>query len=182
LRRDVLDELGEALYEPEVRRQTLFNQAAGHDVVNRMIATDFQGYLPDDILVKVDRASMAVSLEVRAPLLDYRVAEFAFSRTPGDLKVRREGKILLRQLGRRLLPPALSLHRKAGFGIPLRTWLGRDAHVLLDGASSALAGLFNRNATEEVIRAAGSGLASRDRRVFALLVFELWRQAHGGGY
>jgi asparagine synthase (glutamine-hydrolysing) len=178
-RRDILNELGELLYEPEARLQTLFNQTAEHDVVNRMIATDFHGYLPDDILVKVDRASMSVSLEVRAPLLDYRVVEFAFSRTPGALKVHRAGKILLRKLGRRLLPPALSLNRKAGFGIPLRAWLGRDAGGLMDGVPAALAGLFNRNATEEVIRSAGSGLASRDRRVFALLVFDLWRQAYG---
>ena len=182
LRPDILNQLGVALYEPEARFQTLFNRTSEHDGVNRMIATDFHGYLPDDILVKVNRASMSVSLEVRAPLLDYRVAEFAFSRIPGALKVHRAGKLLLRKLGHRLLPPALPLHRKAGFGIPLRAWLGRDAGGLMDNVPAALAGLFNRKATEEVIRSAGSGLASRDRRVFALLVFDLWRQAYGSGH
>jgi asparagine synthase (glutamine-hydrolysing) len=180
LRRDVLDELGEAVYEPETRLQTSFKRLADYDFVNRMIATDFHGYLPDDILVKVDRASMFVSLEVRAPLLDYRVAEFAFSRTPGALKVNGGGKMLLKKLGSRLLPSTLPLNRKAGFGIPLRAWLGRNAGVLMDGMPSALAGVFNRSTTEEVIRSAGRGLASRDRRAFALLVFELWRQAYGG--
>ena len=180
LRREVLDELGETLFEPEAHLRTLFRGAADPDFVNRMMAADFQCYLPDDILVKVDRASMSVALEVRAPLLDYRVAEFAFSRVPGALKVNRGGKILLKKLGRRLLPSALPLSRKAGFGIPLRAWLGRDAGMLMQEVPSALADLFDPRATGEFIRSAGRGLASRDRRVFALLVFHLWRQAYGG--
>lgn len=145
-----------------------------------MIATDFHGFLPDDILVKVDRMSMLVSLEVRAPLLDYRVAEFAFSRVPGAFKVKHSGKMMLRQLGRRLLPPALSLNRKRGFGIPLRTWFGRDMDGLMNGTPAALAGLFNYGATEAFVRSAGRGLDFRDRRALALLVFDLWRQAYGG--
>ena len=180
LRPDLVEALGEALDEPETRLRASFEQAARYDFVNRMLAADFHCYLPDDILVKVDRASMLVSLEVRAPLLDYRVAEFAFSRVPGRLKVGRGGKILLQQLGRRLLPPALSLNRKAGFGIPLRAWLGHDSNGLMHGVSAALAGWLNPGPTEGVVRSVGRGLASRDRRAFALLVLDLWRQAYGG--
>lgn len=179
LTRDVLAELGEAFDEPERHLRSCFEQAAHRDFVTRMIATDFQTYLPDDILVKVDRASMAVSLEVRAPLLDYRLAEFAFARLPGRLKVDDGGKVILRQLGERLLPEALPLHRKAGFGIPLRNWVGKRATEWVNSSALAKTGLFAARAVDEMVQAAGTGLASHDRRVFALLVFELWSYTGG---
>ncbi|MFQ5874478.1 MAG: asparagine synthase (glutamine-hydrolyzing), partial [Dehalococcoidia bacterium] len=177
LQRDVLNELGEDLLEPEMHLRSWF-KISSQDFVNRMTATDFHVYLPDDILVKVDRASMFVSLEVRAPLLDYRVAEFSFSRVPGSLNVNREERFLLQRLGSRLLPPASSLSRKAGCGIPLRAWLGRNAGGLMEMIPTALPGLFNHRYMEKVVRSGGRGLSSRDCRIFALLVFEYWRQAH----
>ncbi len=88
------------------------------------MAADFRSYLPEDILVKVDRASMLSSLEVRAPFLDQRVVEFAFRRVPNRLRATRdERKILLKQLARRLLPPHLDIDRKQGFTIPIAQWL-----------------------------------------------------------
>jgi asparagine synthase (glutamine-hydrolysing) len=88
------------------------------------MAADFRSYLPEDILVKVDRASMLSSLEVRAPFLDQRVIEFAFGKVPNRLRATpRERKILLRSLARRLLPPSLDINRKQGFTIPMARWL-----------------------------------------------------------
>jgi asparagine synthase (glutamine-hydrolysing) len=88
------------------------------------MATDFASYLPEDILVKVDRASMLCSLEVRAPFLDRRVIEFAFGRVPNELRANLvDRKILLKRLATRLLPPALDLTRKQGFTIPISEWL-----------------------------------------------------------
>ncbi len=88
------------------------------------MAADFRSYLPEDILVKVDRASMLCSLEVRAPFLDQRVIEFAFGKVPNSLRATpRERKILLKTLARRLLPPTLDIDRKQGFTIPMARWL-----------------------------------------------------------
>ena len=88
------------------------------------MAADFRSYLPEDILVKVDRAAMLTSLEVRAPFLDRRVIEFAFGKVPNCLRATsHERKILLKTLARRLLPPSLDIDRKQGFTIPMGRWL-----------------------------------------------------------
>ena len=85
-----------------------------------MTRLDFETFLPDDILVKVDRASMLNSLEIRAPLLDHRIIEFVFRQIPGRFKLTgKEGKIFLRILAQKLLPKELDLNRKQGFSPPL---------------------------------------------------------------
>ena len=91
-----------------------------------------QTYLPAAILTKVDRMSLAASLEVRVPLLDRRVVDLA-QRCPLDLKLRGdEGKWLLREAGRDLLPPAVYAQPKRGFGLPLHDWLGPEFWDLLE--------------------------------------------------
>jgi asparagine synthase (glutamine-hydrolysing) len=106
------------------------------ELFQRMMWLDFSGYLPDDILVKVDRAAMAVSLETRIPLLDHRVIEFAFSLPTRFKRNGGEGKSLLRQMLYQYVPPALVDRPKKGFSVPLAGWLRgpmRDwAEALLD--------------------------------------------------
>ena len=107
---------------PKSWRRNLVDRELG--LPGAAMATDFRSYMPDDILVKVDRASMLCSLEVRAPFLDRRVVEFAYRSVPNRLRVSlKERKILLKTLAKRLLPGNLDLDRKQGFTIPISQWL-----------------------------------------------------------
>jgi asparagine synthase (glutamine-hydrolysing) len=122
LNKDVFNSLNGGFLDPEVSRREFLMQREG-DFINSLTYTDFKTYLPDDILVKVDRASMMVSLEVRAPLLDYRIAEFSFRNIPGSFKVKRTTtKYLLKKLAMKILPKELEINRKWGFAIPVSEW------------------------------------------------------------
>jgi len=141
--------------------------------------SDFRTYLPDDILAKVDRASMLCSLEVRAPWLDRRIVEFAFGRVPDALKAAgADRKILPRRLAGRVLPPDPDPGRKQGFSFPLDrmmedVWGKAISGALMDAAGSP----FDRRAVEGLL-----GATRRGRRLanalFPLALFELWRAAY----
>jgi asparagine synthase (glutamine-hydrolysing) len=112
-------------HSPTLWRRDLVEEARG--LPGAAMAADFRSYLPEDILVKVDRASMLCSLEVRAPFLDRRVIEFAYERIPGRLQATlQERKILLKRLAKCLLPPDLDIDRKQGFTVPISKWLTAD--------------------------------------------------------
>ncbi|MCX7144228.1 MAG: asparagine synthase (glutamine-hydrolyzing), partial [Proteobacteria bacterium] len=105
----------------QVRHERMPSSA---DLLQRATRMEFENYMVEDILVKVDRASMLASLEIRAPLLDYRLVEFAFGRVPSSLKASaNQRKILLKRLAARVLPPEFDQQRKQGFSIPLAAWL-----------------------------------------------------------
>jgi len=142
-------------------------------------ALDFRTYLVDDILVKVDRASMLCSLEVRAPFLDPRLIEFAFRKVPDRLRATaHERKILSRRLAERLLPPTLDLRRKQGFALPLRKWLkgdwGRYIEEVLTGGE---ADLFDRRVVRQLLAGQRGGFSNM-QRLFALTMIELWRREY----
>lgn len=149
------------------------------DILQRATRMDFVNYLAEDILVKVDRASMLSSLEMRAPFLDHRLIDFAFGKVPSRLKATAtEKKILLKRLTARLLPPEFDQHRKQGFSIPLGDWLKvgkfRDFFndVLRDPKCS-----FDTSTVEDLIRGQDKGRGNGER-LFALVMFELWRQEY----
>jgi asparagine synthase (glutamine-hydrolysing) len=129
---NVVDFLGTDFMAPELFRLGLYKQ--GIDPVDRMTRTDFGSILPDDFLVKIDRASMAVGLEMRSPLLDYRLMEMAFGRIPSKWKVLgNDGRRLQKLIGKRLLPPELNLERKQGFSIPINEWTRSQSFINKSG-------------------------------------------------
>ncbi|MCL5103748.1 MAG: asparagine synthase (glutamine-hydrolyzing) [Armatimonadetes bacterium] len=141
--------------------------------------TDFRTTMVDGYLVKVDRASMLHSLEIRAPFLDYKLIEFAFGRVPDSLRATdKERKILLRRLAGRILPPGLDLKRKQGFSLPLASWFqgewGRFTEEVLSEADSSL---FDRAFIGSLLEGQRQGKANANR-LFALTMFELWRREY----
>ncbi|MCC6861488.1 MAG: asparagine synthase (glutamine-hydrolyzing) [Bryobacterales bacterium] len=141
-----------------------------------MMGVDAAVYLPDDVLVKVDRASMAVSLEARAPLLDYRVAEFAW-RVPVDYKIREgEGKWLLRQLAYRLVPRQLLDRPKSGFAVPVGEWIrGPLRHWAEDlMAATRREGILEAGPVTERWEAHREGRADWSAQMWNVLMLQAW--------
>lgn len=153
--------------------------ARGTSLIQQLTLADFGSYLTDDILVKVDRASMLNSLEVRAPFLDHRIVSFAFGRLPDAYRATTLArKILLRHLGRRILPPALDLKRKRGFTLPLQAWFkGAWGTCMEEILREADPGLFDRRIIHQLLANQRRGY-SNAQRLFALTMFELWRREY----
>ena len=167
---------GHALVAERILRE---RTPAEPDLLQRTTRMDFTDYLAEDILVKVDRASMLNSLEVRAPLLDHRLIEFAFGQVPGHLKANpSHRKILLKQLVTKLLPPSFDKQRKQGFSIPLTSWLRagpfRDLFwsVLTDPQC-----MFDPVAVRGLLDGQDRGRSNAER-LLVLVQFELWRRAY----
>jgi asparagine synthase (glutamine-hydrolysing) len=161
--------------------RALFDSCDSPDPVERMQYLDTRLYLAEDILAKVDRTSMAVSLEVRAPFLDRRVAEFAAS-LPFEYKLRgRTSKYILKRAVRDLLPPFVTRRGKKGFGVPVAEWLkGRLrplARDLLSPARLARHGLFNAAYVARLQDEHERGRANHRKLLWTLLVFELWHES-----
>jgi len=153
--------------------------SAGRTPLQKMTQADFKTYLPEDILVKVDRASMLASLEVRAPFLDYRVVEFSFGKVPDRLRATRsERKVLLKRLARRLLPQSLDLDRKQGFSLPLHAWFkGEWGSYLSRILRDAPTNVFDPRAIKSLLSEQERGYGNA-QRLFNLAFFELWRREY----
>ena len=182
-----------ALYSADVRRRLRpgaaeeelaahFDRFADLPARSRMMRFDFETYLPEDVLTKVDRMSMAHSIESRVPLLDNRVIEFA-STLPADLKIaggRR--KHILKEAARSLLPASILDRRKQGFGVPLGTWFrGGLTDVFADVLASPTArqrGYFDTRFVDRLVREHLAGKRDHTLRLWQLLVFELWHRAY----
>ena len=147
--------------------------------VAQLVEANMRSYLPDDLLIKADRCSMAASLEARAPFLDHQLAEFAAG-IPFNLKLRgSRTKHILKEAARGLLPPEIIDRPKHGFGVPLGAWLRRDmrhARELLLSRRARQRGLLDMGVVERLIAQHESGQRDNNRQLWALLTLEEWHR------
>ena len=153
--------------------------------LEQMCLWDFHNYLPEDVLTKVDRTTMAVSLEGREPMLDHRLAEFAF-RLPSRLRRGPLGpKHILKKILYRHVPQALVDRPKQGFAIPLGNWLREDlrdlANDYLSDERIRRAGIFDAGVTRRLVDGFYQGNGNAAEQMWFLLAFELWREKWGAG-
>ncbi len=153
---------------------------AGLDPVARAMYLDQRLYLPEGVLVKVDRASMAHGVEVRSPFLDYRLVELA-AEVPLEMKrVGRRSKIVLRQVAADLLPPDILRRPKKGFGTPIGPWLRGPCGPLLDGLPEALEGFVEPERVRQCISEHRDGVADHRRRLWTGIILARWRSGPWG--
>ena len=159
---------------PEVEFIKQFNPDL--DWLQNICQADMKGYMVDDILVKVDRMSMMNSLEVRSPLLDYKIAEFSFLKVPSTLK--RNGpisKYILKELGKRYLPKNFVFNRKHGFGVPLSDWFKSSlGDRLKDIFENSHSGYLNKSEVLNYIKMHNRGYSNYSKKLFSILVWEEW--------
>ncbi|HEY5037687.1 MAG TPA: asparagine synthase (glutamine-hydrolyzing), partial [bacterium] len=188
---ETLEELaGEKLkYEMEHSKveeslERIFESAEpyGFDNLNLMLYMDLKTWLPDDLLSKVDRMSMAASLEARVPYLDHRLVEFAFS-LPSSMKLRgKTGKYLLKKAAEKYIPQDIINRPKQGFGVPLGPWFRKELKpLLMDTLHSRKfqkRGYFNVAKTEELLLEHMSGKKDHHLLLYGLLLVELWHRQY----
>ena len=159
-----------------------FNRVNTSDPLNRQLYVDIKSYLVDDILVKVDRMSMATSLETRVPFLDHRFVEFSAT-IPSRLKLQgKNTKYLLKKAMEDVLPPQILNRGKEGFSIPIKNWLKEDLKPLmlevLDQQKIKREGFFNANYVEQLKKEHLSGKENHSHRLWSMMVFGIWQDLY----
>jgi asparagine synthase (glutamine-hydrolysing) len=160
-----------------------FGRAQSTDLLNRLLYVDLKTYLADGVLAKVDRMSMASSLEVRAPLLDHELVELA-ARIPSGLKMRgRQGKYLLRRIAEKRVGEDVARAPKMGFAPPIRGWLRRELRPMLEdlvlAKSSFAADVLDPRALRRLYDEHQSGARHHERLLWCVLALELWHRHFG---
>jgi asparagine synthase (glutamine-hydrolysing) len=156
-------------------------RADGRDVLSRMLYVDTKLWLPDDLLARGDKTSMAASLEARVPLLDHRLVEFAAG-LPSDLKLHRLArKYLLKKVSAKWLPEDIINRKKKGFPIPLSLWFRNEAREfvrdMLSPATVARRGLFDPGYVQSLLDDHDRGATDHGSLIWGLLSVELWHRA-----
>ncbi len=151
-----------------------------NDVLSKILATEYKTYLVDDILQKVDRASMSVGLEAREPFVDHRIAEF-MARLPTEYKLKdNRQKILLKDIVHKYIPESIMNRPKMGFGIPLEDWMGKDLKDLfmntMNTKSISDSGVLQPKVVEHMVNTFMSGKLEQFQRIWLVFVFQQWYQ------
>ena len=181
-------EVSRLLREPSVddpyeRQREVLAGCSAPDRLARLICLYAQTYLPDDILVKTDRASMLTSLEVRAPFLDHTLVEF-LGRVPSSLKLRGvTTKVILKRAMGEKLPAGIARRPKKGFGIPLAAWFRNELreHLLDELSPERLErqGIFDPAAVASLVRDHLDGRRDNRKELWTLFAFQLWHRNYG---
>src|SRR5690554_5668055 len=171
-------------YDPGEITRHHYRQAKADDHLSRILYTDIKTYLPGDILVKVDRMSMANSLETRAPLLDYRVVEFA-ANIPSRLKLHgKDKKHILKKAFSGMLPQDVLYRKKMGFSVPLADWLRQEirptADALLTDTEGGLAQCFDVGRVNQLWQAHLGGNNRYTQELWSMMAFGLWYREYRG--
>jgi len=176
LHQDIRSQLGD--YNSMNVLRSYYEKADTSDLLSKIQYVDFKTYLTDDILTKVDRASMAVSLEVRAPLLDHKFMELA-ARIPASLKLRgMEGKHVFKKALESHLPRSILYRKKMGFGVPIARWMRNElkemAHdYIFDGRRD---GVLDHAAVEKIWSEHQSRFRDRSTELWTIFMFRLWQR------
>ena len=158
----------------------LFSETGQRQPINRCLYVDLKSYLTDNCLVKVDRMSMAVSLEARVPFLDKDLVELAF-RIPEHLKVEKgKTKLLLKSIAARRLPKECVYRPKEGFSIPIKNWLNDKLKPLVEDLLNTNQirrdGLFQASTIDRLKKEHQRGEANHSHIIWSLMVFQAWRK------
>lgn len=180
-----------ALYTPELRRRMAacqaeeymlshFDQMDGLGPLDQMLSADTLTYLPGDLLVKMDRMTMAHSLEARSPFLDQEVVQLATRLPEAYKRVGNSGKVLLKRAFADLLPPQIRARPKQGFGVPLEHWFRHElrefGYEILMGDQAQKRGFFQACAVQRLLDEHQQGRLDHSHQLWALLVLELWHR------
>ena len=181
----------EELYSADLKQRTTgsnpleffakyISHSNGKGIIDTVLLTDLMNYLPNDLLVKVDIASMANSLEARSPFLDHKVIEFAAS-LPENIKQQgKDTKSLLKKVAARLVPRDVIYRQKMGFGVPLKYWLGNElqgfTREVLLSEKAKNRGLFDARTVERLIDEQKRDAKDNSWKIWTLLMLELWFQ------
>ena len=165
-------------YHPSQYTLDMYNKADGPDHLSKILYTDIKTYMTGDILVKVDRMSMANSLEVRAPILDYQVAEFAAT-LPSSQKYRDgEKKYLLKEVFKPFIPDSLLYRKKMGFSTPLDEWFRGELQALSERkilqGKHGLCDVFNTAAIDSIWREHQSRTKDHGIVLWSMLMYQMW--------
>ncbi|MEW6685359.1 MAG: asparagine synthase (glutamine-hydrolyzing) [Candidatus Edwardsbacteria bacterium] len=184
----------EALYSPEMYQfvrdglypekiiQSFAQNSEGHDLIERLLYLDTKFWLADDLLIKMDKVSMAHSLEARVPFLDHQLVELSTS-IPFSLKYKgKTSKYILRQSMKEVLPPEIMEREKHAFDVPIAEWLRRDlsdyVRSVLLAENTRQSDYFNLSYIEKMLNEHQSGIRNWCFQLWALLNFEIWRRLY----
>jgi asparagine synthase (glutamine-hydrolysing) len=162
--------------------EALYTQSDSQELMDQILTCDMYGYLPDGLLVKMDIASMANSLEARSPFLDHKLIEFA-AKIPSKYKVGvLSGKWILKQALKDLLPEEILKRRKMGFGVPVSRWFRGElkdfVREILLSQKARQRGYFKIKTIEKLIQEHQTSTQDHGYKLWSLLMFELWHQAY----
>ena len=177
---DQLQEIGQQNPVGDIFQQ-YYDRASQRDALGKMLYVDTKTWLPDDLLTKADKMTMATSVELRVPFLDHRFVEFAAS-IPSELKIKgKTNKYILKRAMEGVLPNTIIHRQKRGFPVPINQWFSTDLNaqardVLLDRKATQR-GYFDAAYLTQTLHQQQQGKANHSRRIFSLLVLELWHRA-----